>query len=152
MPVEEMLIRTSSAELTEWAAYEQLNGPLGGQRTDVLLAQLCAVVANANRDKKSKKAKPKDFLPQWDNGRGAPQSWQQHKSIAKALNAAFGGAENGRTPPRQGQPRYQVRDDQALPAVIDIQTGRTEWTGLDSAQAREIATEFNTTSKQKTRA
>lgn len=152
MPVEEMLRRTSSAELTEWAAYEQLNGPLGGQRMDVLFAQLCAVVANAQRDKKQKKAKPKDFLPQWDHGRGAPQSWQQHKSIAKALNAAFGGAENGRTPARRGQPRYQVRDDQALPSVVDTETGRTEWTGLDSDQAREVAAGLNTTAKQKTHA
>lgn len=98
MPVGELLRRTSSAELTEWAAYEQMTGPLGPERDDILFAQLCAVVANSQKDKKSKKAKPKDFLPQWERTRGERQTWQQHKSIAKALNAAFGGTVNGKHP------------------------------------------------------
>lgn len=97
MPVGEMLARTTSAELTEWMAYEQMTGPLGPERNDILFAQLCAVVANANRAK-GKKARPKDFLPTWDRGRGEAQTWQQQKSMAQALNAAFGGTVNGHTP------------------------------------------------------
>lgn len=97
MPVGEMLARTTSAELTEWMAYEQMTGPLGPERMDILAAQLCAVVANANRDRKSRAAKPKDFLPNWDRGKGEPQTWQQTKGIAQALNAAFGGTVNGKT-------------------------------------------------------
>lgn len=100
-----MLRRTSSVELTEWMAYEQMAGPLGPVRQDVLFAQLCAVVANAQRDKKSKKAQPKDFLPKWEK-RGPAQGWQQQKSVARMLNAAFGGTVNGKpardsTPPRR---------------------------------------------------
>lgn len=150
MPVQEMLRRTSSAELTEWAAYEQMAGPLGPERTDILIAQLCAVVANANRGKKGRPAKPKDFLPQWDRRRGEPQSWQQTKSMARMLNAAFGGTVNGREAKQKNHPaepgRYQVRDRDGLPAVVDSRTGRTEWTGLDTAQAAEIAAGLNTTS------
>ncbi|QVQ51298.1 DUF4035 domain-containing protein [Spiractinospora alimapuensis] len=77
-------------------AYEQITGPLGPERQDILFAQLCAVVANAQRDKKSRAAKPKDFLPQWDKRRGEQQSWRQQKSVAQMLNAAFGGTVNGR--------------------------------------------------------
>jgi hypothetical protein len=141
MPVGELLRRTSSAELTEWAAYEQLAGPLGPARQDALVAQLCAVVANANRDKKSKKAKPKDFLPKWDTGRGEPQSWQQTKSVARMLNSAFGGTVNGK--PTKPAPRYQVRTQDHLYTVVDTTTGTTEWTGLDRGQADAIAERLN---------
>lgn len=150
MPVGELLRRTSSAELTEWMAYEQLAGPLGPARDDVLVAQLCAVVANANRDKKSRKAKPKDFVPEWDKGRGEPQTWQQTRSVARMLNAAFGGTVNGKptrdaAPPRRPARRYQVREQDHLATVVDTRTDRVEWTGLDKTQAAEIADRLNTT-------
>lgn len=144
MPVGEMLRRTSSAELTEWMAYEQMTGPLGPARTDILFAQLCAVVANAGRDKKSKKARPKDFLPRWDRGRGESQTWQQQKSMAQLLNAAFGGTVNGREQDRQTQgPRYKATTRDGLAVVLDTRNGTTEWTGLDRDQAAEIAAELN---------
>ena len=150
MPVGELLRRTSSAELTEWMAYEQMAGPLGPARQDILFAQLCAVVANSQRDKKSKKAKPKDFLPDWDKGRGEPQTWQQTKGMAQALNAAFGGTVNGKptkadTPPKRPARRYQVREQDHLATVVDTRTDRVEWTGLDKAQAAEVADRMNTT-------
>lgn len=150
MPVGELLRRTSSAELTEWMAYEQLAGPLGPARTDILVAQLCAVVANSQKDKKSKKAKPKDFLPDWDKGRGEPQTWQQTKGMAQALNAAFGGTVDGKptkadAPPRRPARRYQVREQDHLHTVVDARTDHVEWTGLDKAQAAEIADRMNTT-------
>ena len=150
MPVGELLRRTSSAELTEWMAYEQLAGPLGPARDDILIAQLCAVVANSQKDKKSKKAKTKDFLPEWDKGRGEPQTWKQQKSMAQMLNAAFGGTVNGkptkadRTQPKPPARRYQREQDHLL-TVVDTRTDRVEWTGLDKPQAAEIADQMNTT-------
>src|SRR5699024_5650184 len=139
MPVGEMLRRTSSAELTEWMAYEQMTGPLGPERQDILFAQLCAVVANSQRGKKDRKAKPKDFLLDWDRGRGEPQTWQQQKSIAQSLNAAFGGTVNGkpsaRLPSPDPAPRCRTQEDNGLYVVVDTRTDHAEWTGLDRAQA-----------------
>lgn len=158
----------SSVELNEWAAYEQMAGPLGPVRQDALVAQLCAVVANSNRDKKSRPAKTKDFLPKWEK-RGPAQSWQQTKSVARMLNAAFGGTVNGKpvksekpapakkqtrkqaekqaekqnpTTPRDTS-RYQVREHNHLLTVVDTTTGSTEWTGLDRGQAEAVAERMN---------
>lgn len=141
-----MLRRTSSAELTEWMAYEQMTGPLGPVRQDILFAQLCAVVANSQKDKKSRPAKPKDFLPKWEK-RGPAQGWQQQKSMARMLNSAFGGTVNGKPVkperPRKPAPRYQVREREHLHTVVDTTTQATEWTGLDQAQATAIAERMN---------
>lgn len=90
MPVGEMLRRMSSAELTRWMAYEQMTGPLGGQRDDQLVALLAAVIANANRAK-GRKAKPKDFLPQWD--RDKEMSWEEQLAAIRDVNRALGGDE-----------------------------------------------------------
>ena len=57
-------------ELTEWAAYERVAGPLGPERLDYLFAQLCAVVVNVQRPKGSAARRPKDFLLKWDQGAG----------------------------------------------------------------------------------
>ncbi|GAA1469981.1 DUF4035 domain-containing protein [Nocardiopsis exhalans] len=138
----------SSVELNEWMAYEQMAGPLGPVRQDVLFAQLCAVVANSQRDKKSRPAKPKDFLPKWEK-RGPAQGWQQQKSVARMLNAAFGGTVNGKPtkpeqpPPRKPATRFQVRTQDHLYTVVDTTTGATEWTGLDQGQADTIAGRMN---------
>jgi len=93
MPVAEMLSRMSSAELTEWMAYEQVAGPLGPERGDQLVAMLASVVANANRAK-GRKAKPKDFLPQWDRRR--EQSWQEQLAAVKQINKALHGTTKRR--------------------------------------------------------
>lgn len=90
MPVGEMLRRMSSAELTRWMAYEQMTGPLGGQRDDQLTALLAAVIANANRAK-GRKAKPKDFLPEWDPDKGT--TWEEQLDAIRDINRALGGAE-----------------------------------------------------------
>jgi hypothetical protein len=56
----------SSAEFAEWLAYEQVAGPIGPERDDILHAVLVALIHN-QWAKKSKR--PKDFLPEWDQGR-----------------------------------------------------------------------------------
>lgn len=88
-----MLSRMSSAELTEWMAYEQVAGPLGPERIDQLVAMLASVVANANRAK-GRKARPKDYLPQWDRRR--EQSWQEQLAAVKQINKALHGTTKRR--------------------------------------------------------
>ncbi|MEU5394512.1 phage tail assembly protein T [Streptomyces tibetensis] len=86
-----MLRTHSSAELTEWIAYERVTGPLGGARSDVQMAMLASVIANANRGKGSRVMKPADFLPKWD--RGARQDWRQMLAAVKGINQRLGGTD-----------------------------------------------------------
>ena len=95
IPVAELLARVSSAELTDWIAYEEIAGTLGPERDDILNAILCATIANANRDRKTRKATPKDFLPTWDQ---APQTADQQLAMLRQLNAKHGGTSGKYTP------------------------------------------------------
>lgn len=87
-------MRTSSAELTEWMAYERVTGPLGPERLDLLHGIQTAVIANANRGKGSRKATPKDFIPTWDRGPKGPQDWRQMLAAVKAYNRRLGGTDS----------------------------------------------------------
>jgi hypothetical protein len=80
-----MLKRMSSAEITEWQAYEQVTGPLGAERFDALfgLSSFYALKAAG-----VKKVKLEDVMPRWD--RPKPQSWRSMQAVAKALAAAYG--------------------------------------------------------------
>lgn len=93
MTVRELLERIDSRELSEWAAYERVSGPLGPERLDVLAAIIASTVHNSATDKKSRKAKPRDFLPKWDK---REQTWQEQLAVVKAINSALGGTEGGR--------------------------------------------------------
>jgi len=75
-----MLARVGSSELTEWAAYEQVYGPLGQGRDDILHALLSALIHNMWADKGKGKA-PEDFMPQWD---------QSKEDLSAKIRAAFG--------------------------------------------------------------
>ena len=94
MPVAELLARTSSAELTEWMAYEKISGPLGGARMDLLNSILTAVVANTGRGKKGRMARPKDFLPDWDRNRR--MDWREMLATVKQINRRMGGTDHTR--------------------------------------------------------
>lgn len=87
MTVEELLARVSSAELTEWQAFERVEGPLGQRRDDHLAALTAFYVALALG------AKPHldRMLPAWDQ---PPASWEQMKSMAEALTRSMGGTVN----------------------------------------------------------
>ncbi|WP_431888730.1 phage tail assembly protein T [Nocardiopsis alba] len=87
MPVRELLARTDSAELTEWAAYEKVTGPLGPERADIHAGIIAATIANANSKKKHK---PADFIPRWDK---REQSWQEQLAAVRAANRSLGGTE-----------------------------------------------------------
>jgi hypothetical protein len=88
MPVAEMLRRTSSHELTEWAAYEQLTGPLDTRlRNDISAGIVAATVANSQGAKR--KLKPADFIPVWfKRKKSVDEIWAE---VMKA-NSALGGS------------------------------------------------------------
>lgn len=100
MPVAELLARTSSAELTEWMAYEKISGPLGGARLDLLNSVLAAVVANTARGKKGRMARAKDFLPKWDRDRR--MDWREMLAAVKQINRGMGGADHTRKKRERG--------------------------------------------------
>ena len=95
MTVRELLERIDSRELSEWAAYEQVEGPLGGPREDVLAAMIASTVHNAAQTKKGKRVTPKDYLPQWDNRKA--QTWEEQLAVVRAINTSLGGSSRGKS-------------------------------------------------------
>lgn len=93
MTVRELLARIDSRELSEWVAYEQITGPLGPERSDIHAGIIAATIANSNRGKGSKKAKPADFIPKWDKPK---QDTAQQLTAIQQINAAFGGTRSKR--------------------------------------------------------
>lgn len=89
MTVRELLERIDSRELSEWAAYEQVEGPLGGPREDVLAAIIASTVHNTAQSKKGKRVTPKDYLPQWDSRKS--QTWQEQLAAVRAINSVLDG-------------------------------------------------------------
>ena len=49
--VGELGARISARELSEWAAFERIEGPLGLERADMQAAIVASVIANTNREK-----------------------------------------------------------------------------------------------------
>lgn len=87
-----MLSRMPAQELTDWAAYEDLTGPLDyGHRADIHAGIIAATIANANRGKKGKRSRPEDFMPQWGGKR--QQTPEEQLRIVEQLNAALGGRD-----------------------------------------------------------
>ncbi|MER6147952.1 hypothetical protein ABT134_07925 [Streptomyces hirsutus] len=74
-------------------AYERVTGMFGPERMDLLFGILSATVANAARGK-GKKATPKDFMPEWDQGRKAPMEWRQMLAAVKTYNRRIGGTDS----------------------------------------------------------
>ena len=81
----ELLGRVSARELTEWAAYERVAGPLGPARADFLATMTAFYVVSALG---AKKARLDKMLPSWDR---RPQDWRQIREVFKALTVANGG-------------------------------------------------------------
>lgn len=89
--VDELLDHTSSRELAEWQAFEQIEGPLGGLRGDVHAAMVCSAIYNANRGKGSRERKPADFLPRWDKPAREPQSPEDMLAAVQSMQGRVGG-------------------------------------------------------------
>jgi hypothetical protein len=64
-----MLREMDARELAEWEAYEKLE-PFGEERADLRMAIMTANILNALRGKKGKKAKIKDFMPDFEKALG----------------------------------------------------------------------------------
>ncbi len=84
----EVLDKHSSRELSEWAAYLQIE-PQGEERADLRAGIVASTIANANRKKGTKAFKPSDFMPKFD--KEEQQAPEQQKAAAEALALAFGG-------------------------------------------------------------
>lgn len=92
--VSELLERSSSRELSEWMAYDMVEG-LPDRRRETLLATLLAATVNAHRDPaRGKAARPLDFLP-WLAPEEDEEAVGQEAMLARIelLNAAFGGQD-----------------------------------------------------------
>jgi hypothetical protein len=89
MPVRELLARTTSRELTEWQAYEQVTGPLDLRlRTEIAASIVAATVHNASGAKT--RAKAADFMPTWfRRKRSVKDLWQDVMRVNKALGGDF---------------------------------------------------------------
>lgn len=87
MTVGEMLSRVTSSELTEWAAYERVHGPLGQTRDDYHTALILAMLHNLW----AKKSKPlADFIIEWDR---KPESAESLIAKGKAWVQMMGGSK-----------------------------------------------------------
>lgn len=80
----ELLDRISSAELTEWQAYERVTGPLGAERADAQSALVAYYVVSAL----GAKTRPDKLLPRWDR---PPMDWRAMKAAAVAITKQLGG-------------------------------------------------------------
>ena len=94
MSVAEAQARISSREFAEWQAFLRVE-PHGGERLDVWMASMMALLANLYRDPK-KKRKPytlRDFMPKWWKPPRTKRNWRDLKAVVEMLNAAFGGED-----------------------------------------------------------
>jgi hypothetical protein len=89
MTVGEMLDKISSAELTEWMAYYQLD-PFGNERNDLHSGIIASTVVNSQRTKKSDKVYvPKDFMPDYDREPIEPEKPEVMEEKAKIIAQMF---------------------------------------------------------------
>jgi hypothetical protein len=91
MTVSRLLAETTSAELTEWMAFYQLE-PFGPERGDLQAGIVAATVANVNRDAKKQK-KPysaQDFMPKFKGG-GGGEGAEDAGAVAAEVGDGGGG-------------------------------------------------------------
>jgi len=87
--VAEAQASTDSREFAEWLAYQQID-PSGEDRADLRAAIIACVIANANRDPKSKPFTPSDFMPDF-----APKRQPPNDELIRAKLMLFVEAHNG---------------------------------------------------------
>jgi len=81
----------SSAEFTEWQAFERLEGPLGPERWDWRFAMIASTVANTNRDPKKRRQeyRPDEFIPDWAGSSGVRKPQLHPLEVADKARAFF---------------------------------------------------------------
>jgi hypothetical protein len=85
-----MLADMDSDEITDWMAYEQVTGPFGPERGDLLHGVRASVIANTVASK-GRKTKPQDFIPDWDQNK--EPDWEQMLATVRVMNSRFGGQD-----------------------------------------------------------
>lgn len=79
MTVGELLERVSSKELTEWKAFEMLDGPIGEWRDDFRTGQIASTIANRSLGEGETGYRATDFIPNWD----APEDLEEEEDPRK---------------------------------------------------------------------
>ena len=82
----ELMARVSSAEITEWMAFSQIE-PFGSDTQYIGPAITTAMLYNVNRGK-GKAAKPADFMPTFER---KAQGVSEMIQVAQIMTAAAGG-------------------------------------------------------------
>jgi len=77
-----LLDQISYRQLERWNEFYNFD-PWGPMRTDIMLAQLCALLVNVHRGKGQRAARPKDFLPDFGKAPGRKQSMGEMKAILR---------------------------------------------------------------------
>ena len=90
MTVVELLGRTSSRELTEWMAFEQLE-PFGSRASYYGHAITAATIANVYRKKGAKAYTAEDFIPKFTPPKA--QTTTEMIEFAAMMTAALGGQD-----------------------------------------------------------
>jgi hypothetical protein len=85
MTVAELLARISSAELTEWMAFAQLE-PFHTETQYLGPAITTAMIANVNRKKGSKASKVEDFIPDFSRPKQSTEAMINIARMYTALN------------------------------------------------------------------
>jgi hypothetical protein len=86
-PVKRLMREMDSEEYAWWLAYDRIE-PIGALRSDLMLAQVCSILANVNRDSK-KKPTPyelSDFLFEFDKTKEQKEE-EQRAAVEKKFLA-----------------------------------------------------------------
>jgi hypothetical protein len=94
MTVGEMLERMSSRELGEWAAFEMIEGPIGGWRDDYRAALVASMVGGLGGAKKG----VDHYLPKWDQVKVQPTE-AELKAKAFGIFGQLASAQRGQEKP-----------------------------------------------------
>jgi hypothetical protein len=90
MTVSDLLTRITSRELTEWQEYAKIE-PFGEERADIRAAEICMVIANANRGKDQKALSLNDFLLRFgDEPKAEPKSAEEQQTMAERIARTMG--------------------------------------------------------------
>lgn len=93
IPVRTMLAQMSSAELTDYMAFEQIDGPIGEMRADLRAGIVASTVANHSMSPPRTPSKPLDFMPFTRRHGGAPiklaSAVEHGKLVARTLFGAL---------------------------------------------------------------
>lgn len=89
IPRDEMLSRMSSAELTEWIAFSNIE-PFGVEVDLIGHAITSSTVANVNRQKGKKAYTPEDFMPKFEKRQ---QTVEEMIQFAEMFTVALGGKD-----------------------------------------------------------